>query len=299
MHETNRLSDVYLNGVNEFVDFAVAHNTENLTTCTCPCKKCGNGTRVKFTDLSTHLIRNGIDLIYTVWYFHGETSHRVVENENIEEDVIDDGGVGMADFVDVTYGVHEGVVDQTENPEEPYVLERGLPEKNNIYKQKSKEKLYPSCEGLNTTLSAIVELHNLKKQFGWSGASVTAALGMLKRWLPKGNTLPEKYPEMKAMLKDLGMKARCIHACVNNCILYFKKHENAEKCPQCTEERYDTKEGKAGKKQSKVPRKVLRHFPIIPRLKRLYSIPWIAEEMTWHDRAKPSQDYMRHPIDSA
>jgi hypothetical protein len=158
--------------------------------------------------------------------------------------------------------------------------------------------LYPSCEGPETTLSAIVELHNVKKRFGWSGNSVTFLLSILKRWLPKENTLPETYPVMKQMLKDLGMKAESIHACENNCILYWKENENAMECPQCKEPRYRVKEGKKWEKVLKGPKKVLRHFPLIPRLKRLYTIPWIAHNMTWHDRAKVSDKNMRHPIDS-
>ena len=73
-----------------------------------------------------------------------------------------------------------------------------------------------------------MELHNIKKQFGWSGNSVTALLSILKRWLPKDNTLPEKYPHMKRMMKDLGMKANFIHACVNNCVLYWNDNEDKE-----------------------------------------------------------------------
>ena len=96
----------------------------------------------------------------------------------------------------------------------------------------------PSCEGTETTLSTIVELHNIKKQFGWSGNSVTALLSILKRWLPKENTLPEKYPQMKSMMKDLGMKANFIHAFVNNCVLCWGCNEDKEQCPQCGELRY-------------------------------------------------------------
>ena len=126
---------------------------------------------------------------------------------------------------------------------------------------------------------------------------MTALLSMLRRWLPKGNTLPVKYPVMKQMLKDLGMKANCIHACENNCMLYWKLDENLMECRHCKKPRYKVTAGKGGK-VSKEPNKVLRHFPLIPRLQRLYTIPWIAREMTWHARSESSWDYMRHPSDS-
>ena len=99
------------------------------------------------------------------------------------------------------------------------------------YMRLASEKLYPTCEGPETTLSAIVELHNLKKQYGWSGNSVTDLLIVLKKWLPKGNTLPDKYPRMKNMIKDLGMKATFIHACINNCVLFWKENADFENYP--------------------------------------------------------------------
>ncbi|KAF9609465.1 hypothetical protein IFM89_016464 [Coptis chinensis] len=49
---------------------------------------------------------------------------------------------------------------------------------------------------------------------------------MLRTWLPKENTLPEKWPVMKKMLTDLGMKAKRIDACENNCILHYGTKKN-------------------------------------------------------------------------
>ena len=141
----------------------------------------------------------------------------------------------MENLVDTHYRMNQDVESNHTRPfEEPNTGN----DKYNEYKRLASEKLYPSCEGPETTLSAIVELHNLNKQFGWWGNSVTALLSILKRWLPRENTLPEKYPYMKSMMKDLGMKAKFIHACSNNCILYWKKNEDKDQCPQCGEPRY-------------------------------------------------------------
>lgn len=56
--------------------------------------------------------------------------------------------------------------------------------------------------------------------------------------------------------------------------------------------------GKRGGGVCKEPVKVLRHFPLIPRLFRFYTIPWIGHEITWHARSDSSWDCMRHPSDS-
>lgn len=83
---------------------------------------------------------------------------------------------------------------------------------------------------------------------------------------------------MKSKMKDLGMKAIFIYACVNNCILYWKDNEDKEECPQCGESRYTMTMRKRGSLR-KEPKKILN---LIPRLFRLYTIPWIAGGITWH-----------------
>ncbi|GJU82278.1 zinc finger, PHD-type containing protein [Tanacetum coccineum] len=48
----------------------------------------------------------------------------------------------------------------------------------------------------------------------------------------------------------------------------------------------------------KVPKKVLRYFPIIPRLQRLYKSSH-ATKMTWHVTGKCTEPgKMQHPVDS-
>lgn len=305
MNETDRLGSVYRQGVSDFILFASGKD-QTSTTCPCPCKKCRNGKRFAYDIVRKHLILYGIESTYRVWALHGENPYKDRMVNQVEKENSEAEGLGMENFVDVAYGVHEELADdlnegdgsQVEDVEHPVVIEPDLGKRYHEYKKKAEEKLYPSCEAPVTTLSAIVDLHNLKKQYKWSGNSVTALLSLLKTWLPDGNTLPSKYPVMKAMLKDLGMKAECIDACENNCMLYWKTKADLTVCSQCQTPRYKVKEGKMGKKETKEARKVLRHFPLIPRLKRLYTIPWIAREMTWHDRATPSWNYMRHPIDS-
>ncbi|GJX54806.1 hypothetical protein Tco_0283175 [Tanacetum coccineum] len=48
----------------------------------------------------------------------------------------------------------------------------------------------------------------------------------------------------------------------------------------------------------KVPKKVLRYFPIIPRLQRLYKSSHTTKEMNWHATGKCMEpDKMQHPVD--
>ncbi|GKA05545.1 hypothetical protein Tco_0684665 [Tanacetum coccineum] len=66
-------------------------------------------------------------------------------------------------------------------------------------------------------------------------------------------------------------------------------------CPVCNTSRWKDS-NTPGKK---VPKKVLRYFPIIPRLQRLYKSSHTAKEMTWHATGKCTEpDKIQHPVDS-
>ena len=47
-----------------------------------------------------------------------------------------------------------------------------------------------------------------------------------------------------------------------------------------------------------VPRKVIHHFPLIPRLLRMYRCRDIAELMQWHAQNKSTDGKQRHVPDS-
>src|SRR3954470_22351751 len=50
--------------------------------------------------------------------------------------------------------------------------------------------------------------------------------------------------------------------------------------------------------KKKVPRKVLRHFPLIPRLQKLYAVKSTAKDMRWHAKERHDDGILRHPADS-
>ena len=50
--------------------------------------------------------------------------------------------------------------------------------------------------------------------------------------------------------------------------------------------------------KKKIPQKVLRHFPLIPRLKRIFASKKTAEEAQWHKlKRKPVENELSHPAD--
>ena len=79
--------------------------------------------------------------------------------------------------------------------------------------------------------------------------------------LPLSNIFPHTYRDLLAIMKEIGMPYEEIDACPNDHIIYYRQHEFEIECPECHINRCQTDQ-----LTKKVPRKVLRYIPIIPRL---------------------------------
>ena len=73
----------------------------------------------------------------------------------------------------------------------------------------------------------------------------------------------------KRLIKSLGFNYEMIFACQNDCILYKGKYVSQDKCPTCGKSRWKV-DAYYGKVHKGVLTKVLRYFPLVPRLKRMY-----------------------------
>jgi len=86
-------------------------------------------------------------------------------------------------------------------------------------------------------LSFIIRLYLLKCLHGWSNASFNALLNLLKEAMPNLK-IPESFNKTKAMIKNLCLDYKKIHACPNDCMLYWKEHENDDTCSTCNTSRW-------------------------------------------------------------
>nr|XP_016479230.1 PREDICTED: uncharacterized protein LOC107800549 isoform X1 [Nicotiana tabacum]XP_016479237.1 PREDICTED: uncharacterized protein LOC107800549 isoform X1 [Nicotiana tabacum]XP_016479240.1 PREDICTED: uncharacterized protein LOC107800549 isoform X1 [Nicotiana tabacum]XP_016479244.1 PREDICTED: uncharacterized protein LOC107800549 isoform X1 [Nicotiana tabacum]XP_016479251.1 PREDICTED: uncharacterized protein LOC107800549 isoform X1 [Nicotiana tabacum] len=120
-----------------------------------------------------------------------------------------------------------------------------------------------------------------------------ALLKFFKEVLREGSFVPNSFYEAKKVLQDLGLGYTKIDACENDCILYWREYANAESCPKCSKSRWKSKDT-GGKK---VAHKVLRHFPIKPRLQRLYMAKETAKKMRWHKEQNIDNGVLQHPSD--
>jgi len=128
---------------------------------------------------------------------------------------------------------------------------------------------------------------------GWTDESVDELLAMLHRLLPPDSTLPTKQGMCKEKITKLGLGFENIHTCVNGCVLFCKNIASETECIKCKQGRY-----KLGMKSNSTPRKVLRHFPLIPLFLRMYRHRDIVELMQWHAQNKSIDGKQRFLVDS-
>jgi hypothetical protein len=140
-----------------------------------------------------------------------------------------------------------------------------------------------------TSMEATTILLNILREGGGSNVLISQVFAALHRAiLPQPNTLPDSEYEASDILRRLGLSFPTIHACPNGCVLFRGRYQDSMVCPECLSMRM------AKRGNNMVPQKVLRFFPIIPRLKRMFRSPLQAAAMTWHSRVDPRDTLVRH-----
>jgi hypothetical protein len=93
--------------------------------------------------------------------------------------------------------------------------------------------------------------------------------------LPLRNMLPPSFDQAKNMGRKLGLSYNIIPCCRKGCVRYRKQYKELDQCPKCGTSQYV--DG-----SSTINAKVLRHFPLIPQLQKMYRSPEIADLLKWH-----------------
>ena len=91
-------------------------------------------------------------------------------------------------------------------------------------------------------------------------------------------------------LHDLGLSYEHIYACKNDCVLFWKKNTNLVECSMCKESKYKVDHASG----MKITHKVLRYFPLTPRLRRLYMSRKRAKNMRWYRDKRVDDGISRH-----
>ncbi|GMI88465.1 hypothetical protein HRI_002515800 [Hibiscus trionum] len=312
-----RVNADYRNGVEYFLNSAFANaSQENMFLC--PCKKCVNINWHIREVVHEHLVVFGFVPGYRKWVFHGEltsrttsstsnppfhhNSHRGSLREDDMEGMLRDA-FNMHDYhQSVRENCDIGVTDFTE------MRRNGCDEEPNGEASKFynllNEMNEPLYEGSKySKLSFCIHLFHLKCLGWWTGNSFTQLLEFLSEMFPFAK-ISQSGKDMKKMINDLGLGYEKIHSCPNDCMLYWGDRKNQESCHVCGKSRWtngDTEnvsEDEVAKRARKKPIKILRYFPLIPILQRLFMSSKTAESMRWHHDGRTDDGLLRHPADS-
>ena len=265
-HETT-----YLQGVERFLVFAFSNSAVGRKIL-CPCRKCVNSFWKEASEVREHLICDGFLRGYRTWNLHGEPTRCVNHGDFAGDDVeVVDESNEDDDISDLLRDLAAGLDDRGDYEEDSSVLDpcKELVAIQKLVAENSKE-LFPNCKKY-TQLRFIIRLLHIKLLGGWSDKSFNLLLDLLNDAFPEGSALAKTFHEAKKLVKTIGIGYTSIHACENNCILYWKGNVDLDSCPKCKVSRWKSvRKSLDGKHTYKVPKKVLRYFPIKKCLQRLF-----------------------------
>ena len=109
--------------------------------------------------------------------------------------------------------------------------------------------------------------------------------------LPKPNKLPNMHYAARKSIRRLGLHYNNIHACPSGCILYDEEYATHDICPKCMQRRWQ--DG-----SNNIPARVIRNFPLIPRLKRMWCSSEIARLLRGHTKHVSDDGIMRSMVDN-
>ena len=295
MQQKNRLHHTFQLGVKEFLQFAYARK-EPHSKIPCPCMKCNNFCDYPREVVERHLLMHGIVKSYVRWIYHGEDfENNFANDEGVEENYeqgneVDDMHGMIDDIATSRFGDHWGVGE--ESIEQSVHVNGGEVDTFLKLLNDAEQELYPGCKKFSK-LSFLVKLLHLKMMYRMSNKCFDMLLEILKDVFPMCDSFPKSYYESKKVIRDLGLNYVKIDACVNDCAIFWKDYKDLDKCPKCGSSRWKFEGSK------KIPQKVLRYFPLKPRLQRLFINKNIACDIRWHKDKRINEDnVLRHPADS-
>ena len=234
-----------------------------------------------------HIHDRGFHKHYTIWIHHGEKyptsrtndfSHPTTTNTPTRNEMFD-----VIDDVMAERNTNEEDLDEGGSSEDH--------DFDALFEELNTE-LYPGCTWISS-LHFQAKLLHIKAISKWTDSSVNLLLELLRISLPKENKIPASHYEAKRKLRKIGLGYQSIHACKNDYCLFWEENSSLQNCPICKESRWVDQRAKG----KKVPHKVLRYFPLTPRLRRKYSSRHTAKDMTWHYTGCSDDGMMRHPVD--
>ncbi|GJV91185.1 hypothetical protein Tco_1538998 [Tanacetum coccineum] len=301
---SNRNSTDFLQGLFDFLEHCKTLLDPNGEIA-CPCASCGNTETGSIQTLWAHIHEYGFDSTYTTWDKHGEPHPPpppplLVNTPQPPSPEYNE----MAAFLnDICSDNEPTQPTQTTVPEptqtaDPQPTKTVGPDRVNEFEKlfgRATDKLFPDCDWM-TSLDFMAKMSHAKVLGKTTDSGFNLILEVLQQAFPpsKGFKLPLSYYEMKKTFKTIGLGYESIHACINDCCLFWgDTNKKLDNCLICGASRWKDKKTNG----KKVANKVVRYFPLKPRLQRMYSSEHTAKDMTWHATGKSKDGKMYHPVD--
>lgn len=95
------------------------------------------------------------------------------------------------------------------------------------------------------------------------------------------------------MICPIGLEVQKIHACINDSYCTMTNMQSSMRV------RSESTKAMIGDRNKRPPEKVVRYFPIIPFLKRLFANEKTTKLMRWHAEQRLNDGKVRHPTDAS
>ena len=285
----------YSIGLSKFLDFAFKNGAVG-EMIRCPCPKCGFMKWQTRDIVEDHLLYKPFPQNYVIWDLHGEK--QALESSQVE-DVFQDSGVQPQNPMEMMindafeqYRQHDPNVGASQPLNEDEIVNDEPREDHNGFYELLNDGSQTLYEGSKyTKLEFIIKLYHIKVLCGLSDKAMTMILDLLNDAFEKAKFPPSIY-EAKKIINKLGLNYKKIDACPKHCMLYLGDDEKSlDACKHCGTSRWKPN------KKKKIAAKVLRYFPLKPRLQRLFTCRKTAKDMRWHVLEDNKDGLLRHPRD--
>ncbi|KAM3218190.1 hypothetical protein P3L10_022720 [Capsicum annuum] len=232
----SRSTDEYENGVQYFLNKAFERASLG-NEILCPCKLCFNRYWHYRDVVEDHLFGHGFAPNYTQWVFHGEG----VSSTNILYPRHEGhGGISQGLCDDRHDNIDKLLHDSFRNIEEEQMhkgkegVRRGLSEDvKQFFKlaEEGKQDLYLGCKNFSK-LSFTIRLYLFKCIHRLSNVAFSDLLDLIKETFPFA-LIPESFHKARKVIRDLGLSYEKIHACPNDCIMFWNDNATVDNCIMC------------------------------------------------------------------
>jgi hypothetical protein len=233
-----------------------------------------------------YLLLNGMASTYDRWIHHGEPLHSEPDAQaNHGDDGHGHHGDDGIEFMEKVLQENSGLEEEDgyEDDRIPDLLkdlydsEDRVDESKSMFAEVLEDAKHAAHDGGKfSRFSFIVKLLHIKSYYRISNAAFNAILHLLNLQYPN-SSVPKHYDEALSIIQKLGLGYVSIHVCPNNCVLFrkdFAKHKNCQDAMPLG--------GRMVMEKRQIPEKVLWHFPLIPRLQRMFLLKKSSEEVHWH-----------------